>query len=123
MGEGRGRRGEGKRSRLFFFFTRISINPTSLSLSLSLSLSPPSPTPTTPTRSGLSDAKLAKIKQAARALVPSGFSPASAVARQRADLVRISSGGKDLDALLGGGFEAGSLTEIHGSAGLGKSQL
>ena len=72
---------------------------------------------------GISDAKADKITGAAKKLVPMGFSTASEYARQRQDIIHLTTGCKDLDELLGGGIETGSITEIFGEFRTGKSQL
>lgn len=60
-----------------------------------------------------------KIKQkktiiTAWKLCPMGFTTASVVAEQRSDLVTVTTGSKELDAILDGGLETGSITEIYG---------
>jgi DNA repair protein RAD51 len=41
----------------------------------------------------------------------------------RKDLVKLTSGVEDIDRLLGGGFETGSITELYGEARSGKTQM
>lgn len=72
---------------------------------------------------GISEAKAEKLKAAASQLVMCGFTTATEVHRIRADLVYLSTGGKELDALLHGGVETGSITELFGEFRTGKSQL
>lgn len=100
---------------------------------------------------GLSDAKVDKIMAAAAALAPvSGWTnaltlthqvrppkvPAALCMRSAAcvlthaprmqrekSIVRISTGCKDLDAILGGGWETACITEMYGEHRTGKSQL
>ena len=72
---------------------------------------------------GISDAKADKITSAAEKLVPMGFTTASEYARQRQDIIHLTTGCKDLDQLLGGGVETGSITEIFGEFRTGKTQL
>lgn len=43
--------------------------------------------------------------------------------QKRKELVKITSGSKELDKLLGGGFETGSITEVFGDVRCGKTQL
>jgi len=43
--------------------------------------------------------------------------------RQRADIIHLSTGSKELDTLLGGGMETGSITELFGEFRTGKTQL
>jgi DNA repair protein RAD51 len=72
---------------------------------------------------GMSDAKVAKVKEAAHKCVPTGFTTAQQVMQQRGDLLRVSTGAAALDALLGGGLETGSITEVYGEYRCGKTQL
>lgn len=72
---------------------------------------------------GISEAKADKILAEATKLVPMGFSTATEVAQKRAEVVYISSGSQELDKLLGGGLETGSITEIFGEFRTGKTQL
>mmetsp|Transcript_51090 Transcript_51090/g.132673 ORF Transcript_51090/g.132673 Transcript_51090/m.132673 type:complete len:314 (+) Transcript_51090:162-1103(+) len=75
---------------------------------------------------GLSDAKADKLLEAAMKLVPPvhRFQTAMDVQMRRdAEVVRISTGCAELDAIFGGGIESGSITELYGEARSGKSQL
>jgi meiotic recombination protein DMC1 len=73
---------------------------------------------------GLSDAKLEKLMEAGRKLVPTGFQTGGEVLRHAAATrIRITTGCKDLDAILGGGVETGSVTEVFGEFRCGKTQL
>jgi len=72
---------------------------------------------------GVSDQKADKILDAAHSLVPLGFTTATELHHTRRDMVMITTGSRDLDNLLGGGFETGSLTELFGEFRTGKSQL
>ncbi|KAH9566861.1 hypothetical protein CY35_04G151900 [Sphagnum magellanicum] len=72
---------------------------------------------------GLSDAKVDKITEAASKLVPMGFTSARQMHEQRAELIQITTGAKELDKTLEGGIETGSITEIYGEFWTGKSQL
>jgi len=72
---------------------------------------------------GLSDAKVDKITEAASKLVPMGFTSARQMHEQRAELIQITTGAKELDKILEGGIEIGSITEIYGEFWTGKSQL
>lgn len=56
-------------------------------------------------------------------MVPMGFSTASEYHAKRAEIVMISTGASKLDALLKGGIETGSITELFGEFRTGKSQL
>ncbi|CAG8846051.1 2663_t:CDS:2, partial [Racocetra persica] len=52
-----------------------------------------------------------------------GFETATTVQQRRSDYLYISTGSENLDKLLGGGIESGSITEIFGEFRTGKSQL
>lgn len=52
-----------------------------------------------------------------------GFTTATEFHQRRSELISISTGSKQLDTLLGGGIETGSITEIFGEFRTGKSQL
>ena len=73
---------------------------------------------------GLSDNKIDKIIEAAfKMLGTMGFTSATEIAQQRQDLCMITTGSSELDALLKGGIETGSITEIFGEFRTGKTQL
>ena len=56
-------------------------------------------------------------------LVPMGFTTAYDVHEQRSETIRLTTGSKEFDKLLQGGVEAGSITELFGEFGTGKTQL
>ncbi|KAF7784644.1 hypothetical protein Agabi119p4_809 [Agaricus bisporus var. burnettii] len=72
---------------------------------------------------GISDQKADKILEEAQKIVPLGFQSATEVHARRSELVHITTGSKQLDALLGGGIETGAITELFGEFRTGKSQL
>lgn len=74
---------------------------------------------------GISEQKAQKLKDLIKAnqLVSLGFQTASSKLEGMKDMIAISTGSKDLDNLLGGGIETGSLTEIFGEFRTGKTQL
>ena len=72
---------------------------------------------------GISEVKAAKIQSEAKKLVPMGFTTATEHLKCRQELICLSTGSKDLDALLGGGIETGSITELYGEFRTGKTQL
>lgn len=72
---------------------------------------------------GISEAKADKIMAASANLVPMGFTTATEVHQTRKDMVQITTGCKELDKLLEGGFETGSITEIFGEFRTGKTQI
>jgi len=56
-------------------------------------------------------------------LVPMGFTTATEMHQRRSELISITTGSKQLDTLLAGGIETGSITELFGEFRTGKSQL
>ncbi|CEL92123.1 unnamed protein product [Vitrella brassicaformis CCMP3155] len=72
---------------------------------------------------GISEQKVAKLKEAVKGLVHMGFSSATEINLMRQQIVRLHTGAADLDALLGGGMETGMLTEVFGEFRSGKTQL
>jgi DNA repair protein RAD51 len=52
-----------------------------------------------------------------------GFTTASEFHARRSEIITVSTGSKALDALLGGGIETGSITEIFGEFRTGKTQI
>jgi len=72
---------------------------------------------------GISDSKATKLKEIAYKLVPCTFVTASEELQQRQSMIVLSTGSKELDKLLEGGIETGSLTELYGEFRTGKTQL
>jgi len=73
---------------------------------------------------GLSEAKVQKIHQCAYKLLGNmSFMKATQFHNHRKELIRITTGSKKLDALLGGGVETGSITELFGEFRTGKTQI
>ena len=72
---------------------------------------------------GISEAKADKILAEAQKLVSMGFTTATEIHTRRQTLIRITTGSKELDRLLQGGYETGSITELFGEFRTGKSQL
>ncbi|XP_016689764.2 DNA repair protein RAD51 homolog isoform X3 [Gossypium hirsutum] len=66
---------------------------------------------------GISEAKVDKIMEAASKLVPLGFTSASQLHAQRLEIIQITSGSSELDKILEGGIETGSITEIYDQGG------
>ena len=52
-----------------------------------------------------------------------GFTNASVISAQQANRIKLATGAKDLDDILEGGIETGSITEIYGENRTGKTQL
>ncbi|KAL5204690.1 hypothetical protein ABZP36_009561 [Zizania latifolia] len=72
---------------------------------------------------GISEAKVDKIVEAASKLVPLGFTSASQFHAQRLEIIQVTTGSRELDKVLEGGIETGSITEIYGEFRSGKTQL
>ncbi|KAI9735402.1 MAG: Meiotic recombination protein dmc1 [Claussenomyces sp. TS43310] len=74
---------------------------------------------------GLSDVKVGKIKDAIKKTLPNsdGFLTGAELLEVRKRCIRISTGSKQLDCILLGGFQTMSVTEIYGEFRCGKTQL
>nr|CAB3490338.1 unnamed protein product [Digitaria exilis] len=72
---------------------------------------------------GISEAKVDKIIEAATKIVPLGFTSASQLHAQRLEIIQVTTGSRELDKILEGGIETGSITEIYGEFRSGKTQL
>ncbi|KAF5956500.1 hypothetical protein HYC85_003725 [Camellia sinensis] len=81
---------------------------------------------------GISEAKVDKIIEAgmfsqfvvvSSKLIPLGFTSASQLHAQRLEIIQLTSGSRELDKVLEGGIETGSITEIYGEFRSGKTQL
>ncbi|KAF6038264.1 RAD51 [Bugula neritina] len=72
---------------------------------------------------GISEAKADKIIAECNKMVPMGFTTATEFHQKRAEIIQLTTGSKELDKLLGGGIETGSITEIFGEFRTGKTQI
>ncbi len=72
---------------------------------------------------GISEAKADKILAEGQKLVPTGFTTATEMHLRRSQIIQVTTGSKELDKLLNGGVETGSITELFGEFRTGKSQL
>ncbi|XP_070578952.1 DNA repair protein RAD51 homolog B [Ptychodera flava] len=72
---------------------------------------------------GISEAKADKVLNEAQKLIPMGFTTATQFHQQRSEIIQVTTGSKELDKLLQGGIETGSITEIFGEFRTGKTQL
>jgi meiotic recombination protein DMC1 len=65
---------------------------------------------------GLTEAKIEKIKEAARKLDVRGgrFKTGNEVKDRRKSIIKVSTGSSALNKILGGGIETGSITELFG---------
>lgn len=74
------------------------------------------------TTAGFGEASARKIIQAARDAMNIGFETAKETQVKREKMIRITTGSKAVDDLLGGGIESQSITEVYGKFGSGKTQ-
>ncbi|CAF0975146.1 unnamed protein product [Rotaria sp. Silwood1] len=72
---------------------------------------------------GISDAKADKLAAEAAKLVPMGFTTATEYHQKRSEIIQLTTGSRELDKQLQGGFETGSITELYGEYRCGKTQL
>jgi len=74
------------------------------------------------TTAGFGESTARKIIQAAREAMNIGFESAKESLAKRAKMIKITTGSKAIDDLLGGGIESQSITEVYGRFGSGKTQ-
>merc|ERR1719253_1238092 len=72
---------------------------------------------------GIGEAKAKRIMAAAKQLVPMRMVSAAEMLQMRNNMIQLSTGSAQLDALLDGGVETGQITEIFGEFRCGKTQL
>jgi DNA repair protein RadA len=72
---------------------------------------------------GLGEITAAKAIKAARDTLEMGYEPADKLAKKRELVGRITTGSKEVDALIGGGVETQSITEVYGKFASAKTQL
>lgn len=72
---------------------------------------------------GISEAAARKIINAARDNLDMGFESGDQILKKRERVIKISTGNKGFDAMMGGGFETGAITEIYAEFGAGKTQI
>lgn len=74
---------------------------------------------------GLTEARVEKIKDVARKLDCRGntFKTGLELKEKRKSIIKITTGAKALDKILGGGIETASITELFGEFRTGKTQL
>lgn len=73
--------------------------------------------------SGVGENVARKIINTARDKMEMGFESGDELLKKRENLERISTGAKAVDDLLGGGVETGTITEMYGAFGSGKSAI
>jgi len=72
---------------------------------------------------GVGEAVAKRIIAVARSSLDMGFESGEDLLKRREQIIKITTGSKEVDKLLGGGVETGSITEFFGEYGSGKSQL
>ncbi len=72
---------------------------------------------------GVSEKKAFQIIEAARSSIGISFVRADELYKMRQTVLRLTSGNKGLDRMLGGGLETQTITEFYGEYGSGKSQV
>ncbi len=74
--------------------------------------------------SGIAEGAAVKIIAAARKFADVGnFETGEQILQRRKEVMKLTTGSKNLDELLGGGFETQSITEFFGEFGSGKTQI
>lgn len=71
----------------------------------------------------LSDSVARKAISAARKMLHLEFEDGTEFMKRREEIIKITTGSKNLDALFGGGIETKAITETFGAFGSGKSQI
>ena len=72
---------------------------------------------------GLTEAAARKVINAARQKMDMGFESGEELLKKREQVIKITSGSKNVDTLLGGGFETASISECFGEFGASKTQI
>ncbi|MBW2984909.1 DNA repair and recombination protein RadA [Candidatus Woesearchaeota archaeon] len=72
---------------------------------------------------GMNESAAKKIIAAARTSLDMGFESGEELLKRRENVIKITTGNKGFDDLLGGGFETGSIVECFGEFGSGKTQV
>ncbi len=72
---------------------------------------------------GFTENAARKIIKAARDMMGIGFESGEDLLKRREQVIKISTGSKAFDGMLGGGIETGAITEAYGAFGSGKTSL
>jgi DNA repair protein RadA len=73
--------------------------------------------------SGVGESVARKIINIAREKLDMGFESGEDILKKREQIIRISTGSKAFDNILGGGFETGCISETYGAYGSSKTQV
>ena len=74
-------------------------------------------------QAGMNEKKAFEIIDAARSSLSFSFVRVDELLKKRQNVLRLTTGSKKLDDLLGGGLETQTITEFYGEYGSGKSQI
>jgi len=74
-------------------------------------------------QAGISERKAFEIIEAARSSISLSFIRGDELLKMHQNVLRLTTGSKKLDELLGGGIESQTITEFYGEYGSGKSQV
>ncbi|MFC1768460.1 DNA repair and recombination protein RadA [Nanoarchaeota archaeon] len=72
---------------------------------------------------GMGDGIAKRIIAQARSSLDMGFESGEDLMKKRENIIKIPTGSKAFDDLLGGGFESGGITEVFSAYGSGKTQI
>ena len=72
---------------------------------------------------GIGEKKAFEVIRAARSSISVSFIRADELLKMRASVLRLTTGSKAIDDILGGGLETQTITEFYGEYGSGKSQM
>jgi len=72
---------------------------------------------------GIGEKKAVEIIRLARSSITLSFIRADELLKMRQNILRLTTGSRELDDLLGGGLETQTITELYGEYGSGKSQV
>lgn len=72
---------------------------------------------------GIGEKKALEIIRLARSSIAISFIRADELLKMRQNILRLTTGSRELDELLGGGLETQTITELYGEYGSGKSQV
>ncbi|MFW6117739.1 MAG: DNA repair and recombination protein RadA, partial [Thermoproteota archaeon] len=72
---------------------------------------------------GISEKRALQVISAARSSISVSFVRADELLKKRQKVLRLTTGSRSLDKLLGGGLETQTITEFYGQYGSGKSQI
>ncbi len=72
---------------------------------------------------GVTEVTARKIIASARDSLEMGFETGEELLKKRKETIKITTGSKALDSILGGGVETGAITEMYGAYGSGKTSI